>query len=687
MTQAIAGLGGIGKTQLALEYTYRYKSDYKIVWWLAAENPVTLESEYAELARDLGLTSGEETELSELIKKVRYHLGNRSDWLLVFDNAGDKKSITSFLPQGTSGHVVITSRNKDWQGVAKSLTVYKWDRAESIDYLIKRTRIEDREGANKLAKTLGDLPLALAQASAYIAQRSLIDSYEKYLSRYKTNRQKIREREHQPLNYDEKVETTWLMNFEQVEKESRAGILLLKICSFLAPEGIPQLLFTGLCDPSGDEERPHIEDKIELEEGLEILASYSLIDFQGDEVSIHRLVQEVMIDQLEKDEKYAICSLAIDLVLEIWPEERYESWSQIEPLLPHVESLVEHTSSYDLQTDRVASLLLYVAIYFNDIGQYNLAEPLYERALAIREKVLGEEHPDTATTLNNLAWLYESQGRYDEAEPLYERALAIYEKVLGEEHPDTATTLDNLAGLYRNQGRYDEAEPLYERALAIREKVLGEEHPDTATTLHNLAGLYGDQGRYDEAEPLYERALAISEKVLGEQHPHTASTLNNLAGLYRNQGRYDEAEPLYERALAISEKVLGEEHPDTASTLHNLAGLYESQGRYDEAEPLYERALAISEKVLGEEHPDTATTLNNLAGLYESQGRYDEAEPLYERALDHSLYEKVLGEQHPYTASTLLNNLAQVLYESQGRYDEAEPLYERALAIQRKGAR
>ena len=343
LTQAIAGLGGIGKTQLALEYTYRYKSDYKIIWWLAAENPVTLESDYAELARDLGLTSGEETELSELIKKVRHHLGNRSDWLLVFDNAGDKKSITSFLPQGTSGHVVITSRNKDWQGVAKSLTVYKWDRAESIDYLIKRTRIENREGANKLAKTLGDLPLALAQASAFIAQRSLIDSYEKYLSRYKTNRQKIREREHQPLNYDEKVETTWLMNFEQVEKESKAGILLLKICSFLAPEGIPQLLFNGLCDPSGDEERPHIEDKIELEEGLEILASYSLIDFQGDDVSIHRLVQEVMIDQLEEDEKFSIISISAELMIMIWPDVLYDKWLEKETLLPHAELIIDHS--------------------------------------------------------------------------------------------------------------------------------------------------------------------------------------------------------------------------------------------------------------------------------------------------------------------------------------------------------
>ncbi len=203
-----------------------------------------------------------------------------------------------------------------------------------------------------------------------------------------------------------------------------------------------------------------------------------------------------------------------------------------------------------------------------------------------------------AMSLNNLAALYKNQGRYAEAEPLYKRALAIYEKKLGPDHPDTGISLNNLAGLYKNQGRYAEAEPLYKRALAIDEKKLGPDHPDTATSLNNLAGLYDGQGRYAEAEPLYKRALAIKEKKLGPEHPSTATSLNNLANLYYSQSRYAEAEPLYKRALAIDEKKLGPDHPSTATSLNNLALLYDGQGRYVDALASMRRATGIARRRL-----------------------------------------------------------------------------------------
>jgi tetratricopeptide (TPR) repeat protein len=310
-------------------------------------------------------------------------------------------------------------------------------------------------------------------------------------------------------------------------------------------------------------------------------------------------------------------------------------------------------------------------------GRYDEAEPLYRRALAITEAALGDDHPTTAISLNNLAGLLKDQGRYDEAEPLFRRALAINETALGDEHPSTARSLNNLALLLRAQGRYEEAEPLHRRALAIREAALGEEHPDTAQSLNNLALLLQAQGRYEEAEPLYRRALAIRETALDEDHPSTAISLNNLADLLKAQGRLGEAEPLLRRALAIYEAALGAEHPDTAPSLNNLAGLLEAQGRLGEAEPLHRRALAINEAALGADHPSTATSLNSLALLLGAQGRYDEAEPLHRRAL--AIREAALGEDHPDTA-TSLNSLAGLL-EAQGRYDEAEPLYRRALAI------
>ena len=259
-------------------------------------------------------------------------------------------------------------------------------------------------------------------------------------------------------------------------------------------------------------------------------------------------------------------------------------------------------------------------VQFIEQGQYAAAIPLAERALAIREKVLGLEHPDVAQSLNNLAEPYRNMGNYQKAEPLYQRSLAISEKVLGQEHPLAATSLNNLAELYRNMGNYQKAEPLYQRSLAIREKVLGLEHPDVARSLNNLAGLYENMGNYQKAEPLYQRSLAIREKELGLEHPDVAQSLNNLAALYQNMGNYQKAEPLYQRSLAIWEKLLGLEHPLVATSLNNLANLYQEMGNYQKAEPLYQRSLAIFEKLLGQEHPDVARSLNNLAALYYAQG-------------------------------------------------------------------
>jgi CHAT domain-containing protein len=266
------------------------------------------------------------------------------------------------------------------------------------------------------------------------------------------------------------------------------------------------------------------------------------------------------------------------------------------------------------------------------MGAYSKAEPLYQRALAIYEKTLGPEHPNTATSLNNLAELYDAMGAYGKAEPLSQRALAISEKVLGPEHPDTGTSLINLAVLYREMGAYGKAEPLSLRALAISEKVLGSEHPNTAKSLNNLAELYDAMGAYDKAEPLSLRALAITEKVQGPEHPNTVTSLNNLASLYRALGVYAKAEPIYLRALAISEKALGSEHPNTAKSLNNLASLYRALGVYAKAEPLYQRAEAIIEKVLGPEHPDTAISLKNLGVLYWSEGRWPNVEAVWKRA-------------------------------------------------------
>ncbi|HXZ02834.1 MAG TPA: tetratricopeptide repeat protein [Stellaceae bacterium] len=323
-----------------------------------------------------------------------------------------------------------------------------------------------------------------------------------------------------------------------------------------------------------------------------------------------------------------------------------------------------------------ATSLNNLALLLKDQGDLAAARPLFERALATYEKALGHDHPDTAASLNNLAGLLKDQGDLAAAQPLFERALAICEKALGPDHPHTATSLNNLASLLQAKGDLAAARPLFERALATYEKALGHDHPDTATSLSNLAFLLHAQGDFAAARPLFERALAIREKALGPDHPDTATSLNNLAGLLQGQGDLAAARPRFERALAIREKALGPDHPDTAGGLNNLAGLLQAQGDLAGARPLFERALAIREKALGPDHPDTATSLNNLAGLLRDQGDLAAARPLFERAL--ALREKALGHDHPNTAGSL-NNLA-LLLRARGDLAAARPLFERALA-------
>jgi tetratricopeptide (TPR) repeat protein len=321
-----------------------------------------------------------------------------------------------------------------------------------------------------------------------------------------------------------------------------------------------------------------------------------------------------------------------------------------------------------------------VALNLNAQGKYAEAEPLFRRALGIYRQALSEQHPDTAICYHNVAANLQARGKYAEAGLLYRQALDICRQSLGEDHPDTARGYNGVAYNLQAQGKHAEAEPLYRRALALRRKVLGEDHPDTAQSYNNVAYNLAADGKFAEAEPLYRRALAICQKALGEQHPHTALCYNNVAGNLNLQGKFAEAEPLLRQALSVSRKALGEQHPHTATSYNNLAGNLDDQGKSTEAEPLCRQALDIRRKALGEQHGETAYSYNDLASNLAAQGRHAEAEPLVRKAL--VIFQQAMGEAHPETARSY-NNLATNLH-AQGKYAEAEPLYRRALDISRK---
>jgi CHAT domain-containing protein/Flp pilus assembly protein TadD len=310
-------------------------------------------------------------------------------------------------------------------------------------------------------------------------------------------------------------------------------------------------------------------------------------------------------------------------------------------------------------------------------GKYNEARTVGERMIALREKALGTDHPDTAQALNSLGILYNIMDNDAQAEQLFQRALAIWEKTLGPEHPALAKALNNLAGIYRTRSDYARAEALLKRALTIDVKVLGSEHPDVAQDYNNLAVIYDDRGDSTKAEPLYKRALAIWEKTLGPEHPALAQALNNLAGIYKTRSDYAQAEELFQRALSIFEKAAGPEHPIVVKALLNLAGVCKERGDYAQAEALCLRALTISKKALGPNHPEVARGLFNLAVIYRKRGDYAQAAPLYERALAN--VEMALGADHTDMAE-ILNELA-MLHTAKDDIGEAIVALSRANAI------
>ena len=347
-------------------------------------------------------------------------------------------------------------------------------------------------------------------------------------------------------------------------------------------------------------------------------------------------------------------------------------------LQPAIKTIDEHFKD-DPKTD--ASLRQSLATLYGDrLALYDKAIPLQESALAKRRRVLGEEHPDTLISINNMGMLLQAQGKLAEAEPFCREALEISRRVLGEEHPDTLSTTNNMGFLLAAQGRIAEAEPYLREALEKIRRVLGEEHPNTLSSIGNMGCLLEAQGKLAEAESLYREALEKRRRFLGGEHPDTLISIDNMGALLESQGKLVEAEPFYREALEKRCRALGVEHPDTLASMNNVAGMLEAQGKLAEAEPYLGEALEKSRRVLGEEHPNTLRYIDNMGGLLEAQGKLTEAEPYYREALEKS--RRVLGEEHPDTLASM-NNVAGLL-KAQGKLAEAEPYYREALEKSRR---
>ena len=513
---ALSGLGGIGKTQLALEYAYRHRQDYHAVLWGRADTYEALISTFVDIAHLLDLPQKDEQDQMIIVEAVKTWLRDRSRWLFILDNADELALVKEFLPSAFRGHLLLTTRAQTMGKVVRSKLEVGVMRPEiGALLLLRRARMLTAEAsleeapdgevtrAKELAEELGGLPLALDQAGAYIEETQCgLAGYQRL---YQTRRVKLlQSRGGLVDDHPESVATTWSLSFEQVEQRNLAAADLLRLCAFLAPDAIPEELLIQGVGELGDVLAPVAADAYQLNQAITALRAYSLIsrDPQARALTVHRLVQVVLRESMPTETQQHWMQQAISAVEAAYPGSDFANRSVYERLLPHVLLCATWIEQVLNTSPTAARLLNQAGYYLYERGRYREAEPLLQRALAIQEQELGASHPDTAQSLNNLAGLYDRQGKYVEAEPLYQRALAIREQELGASHPDTAQSLNNLAELYRVQGKYVEAEPLYQRALAIKEQELGANHPSTATNLNNLALLYYAQGKDAEAEPL-----------------------------------------------------------------------------------------------------------------------------------------------------------------------------------------
>ncbi len=687
---AISGLGGIGKTQIASEYAYRYRDHYQALFWIDASSRDALNTEFMLLAGLLNLSEQQETDQDIVIRAVKRWLSVHSNWLLILDNVDDPEMIISFLPTNVTGDVLITTRLQALGTVAQSIEVEKMQRDEGVLFLLHRSKIlvlnaslnlaekEHYAQAAEIVAVLDGLPLALDQAGAYIEENQC--GLSGYLDLYnRRHKELLLRRGRISVDHPEPVATTWSLSFQRVEQENRAAADLLRMLTFLNPEAISEEIITFGVIETDSLLNFMAGDPLKINEIVELLLRYSLIrrNPEAKSLSMHRLVQVVLKDNMNREVQRLWAEQAIRAVNNIFPDVTLQTWTKCERYLPHALVSATYVEEYELAFPEAARLFNEAASYLVARGRYGQAEYLLLKALAICQQVSGTNHLDTARALHDLGVLYQNQGKYDYAESMLQNALAVRQKILEDKHPDVAQTLNNLASLYRAWGAYSRAEPLYLQALSIRETTLGSDHLLVAQSYYGLAKLYHSLGQYQQAEDFCKQALHIQEQHLGNDHPVIASTLNILAKIYQGQNQMEQAREMNMRALEIRESTSGMDHPHVAVIVNSLVEIYHAEGKYREAEPLIARSIRIYEQSLGPEHPYMAYSLSNRAENFFLQGDYNQAEGYYKMAL--VIREQHLGYNHPYTGSTYYD-LAQ-LYSALERYEEAASFYYKALTI------
>ena len=651
---AIAGMGGIGKTELALQYALICKQTYQGgICWLRAKG-LNVGTQIVQFGRSrLQLQPPEDLDLTGQVGFCWTHWA-AGEVLVILDDVTDYEVIKPYLPPAESRFkVLITTRLRLGKSVKQlEIDVLHESAALSLlESLVGAERIQQqRDNAQKLCAWLGYLPLGLELVGRYFDRKPDLSLAE---MQQRLEKKRLDERSLSKPDADMTaslgVAAAFELSWEVLDEPTKQLGCLLSLFA-LAP--IPW----SLVEPCLSEQ--DLDDLEELRD--DNLLNLNLLQRKGAGIyQLHQLIREFFqakqVSITNSDElKRQFCQAMVAVARTIPETPIRDLLLKLAPTMPHMAEAATLLNCYLTDTDLLKPFEA-LGRFYEGQSFYEQAADCYDRCRSLSEQRFGSEHLDVATSIDHLAYIYRLQGRYSEAELLCKQVLEMRQRLLGTEHPQVTDSLHKLAIIYNFQGNYNEAEALYKQALEMRLHLLGSEHSDVVDSFNSLAYLYIFQGRYSEAEPLFEKAIAFY-KGTGKEI-YIAISLNNLARVYDAQGRYKEAETLYLEALQLFKRLLGEEHPDVATCLNNLAFIYAQQGRQAEAETIYLQVLESRQKLLGNEHPDVAISLNDLAKLYTSLGRYAQAEQLYLRAL--AISKEKLGKKHPFTVK-ICQNLSEI---------------------------
>ncbi|KAI1601165.1 HET multi-domain protein [Pyrenophora tritici-repentis] len=596
----IYGLGGCGKSALSLEFAYRALAGHakRLVFWVPAMSQESFKLAYREIGVRLRIPgiSDDNADVKRLVKET-LSLANVGDWLMIVDNADDSQVLVGvdneshesarlidYIPHSNKGAILFTTRSRK---AATDLTqsdileLNDIGNAEARQLLARRTTrqalLNDEAAVDVLLETFAGLPLAIVQAAAFMNQNDTsVSEYVSLLQHAGTKAELFSEHFEDPSRYhsmDSTIAKTWHISFEQIRRQDPLAVEYLSFIACIDRINIPQSLLL----PGGS--------VVQQTKALGTLTGYAFIAERQQTVpgsskerlfDMHRLVHMALIWWLEgHGERADWAGTAAARAEELVPYGGHEGKEVWGAYLPHVTYVAGLVDVVDGAVS--ASLLERLGRCQESLGQYPSAETSHRKASSLGKEVLGREHPDTLTSMSNLAGVLGRQGKYKEAEVMNRQMLALTETVLGREHPDTLTSMSNLAGVLDRQGKYEEAEAMNRQTLALYETVLGREHPETLTSMSNLALVLGRQGKYKEAEAMNRQTLALKETVLGREHPDTLTSVYCLAHLLAEQHRVEESLRLYQRASTGYDTVLGNDHPITLACHQHYANLCASQ--------------------------------------------------------------------------------------------------------------